>query len=118
MSHTQPTSLCAFCQQPCVPAKDWLNCESCDVAFIYTREGLCIQFSLTIGEWDYALNLYPDADKTVLVGFHKIYGITGSSPKSGVAFDRGNTWIELKHSMVGVTPQNVADKVKMMLVFQ
>lgn len=101
---------CEFCNKPCRPDGQWWECCHCEVAYEKsTKNGHHIKFERVIGEWAYALNLYPEANITVLTGFHNSFNLNSSS--------HGKLEIKLPSMMQNVNQHNCIDKIKLILLF-
>lgn len=102
---------CPYCHEVLEADDRWWVCHTCGVDFVYsTRTGLHIKFDRTIGNWETALNLYPEDNRTVLTAFSSQY-LSGDSSS-------GNTRVEIPHCMTNITPHNVVDKMKLIMVWQ
>ena len=100
---------CLYCGEEC-PVDQWDDnrCYKCQVCFSWGEKGFHILFSSDMNDKKYALNLFPDANLTVLV-------IITYIPGSYKAWDH---YQEMNFQYIpNVTPQNVKDKIKTLLVF-
>ena len=85
----------------------WRQCTTCLVSFVRLADvGTHIKFELGIDDWMVALNLYPEANTCVLTAYHS----EGSLENS--------TRIEMDYCPTDITPANVKEKAKFMLVWQ
>lgn len=109
--------------QPCVSCSKNINwsdanysfyCQDCDVKFSNTRSsGMHIRWDRQIGDWWYYLNLYPDINKTIIMGFHS------SILKEGWSRWSHNKYtIELDYCLKNVNSDNCIEKIKFLLTFQ
>jgi hypothetical protein len=116
--------LCEFCNKQ-IKVKDYFAgdcgsfvCNDCGVTWQSDIEdGIQVKFDRRIDNGvRYCLSLYPERNKTVLI-------IAMPNPNTDpwsystvtrYTYDE----IELKECMEGVTPQNILDKIKMILIFR
>ena len=86
----------------------WNECSSCKVSFTKGRDtnGRHIKFELRIDDWMVALNLYPDANTSVLTAYH---------PEGSL---ENSTRIELDYCPTDITPANVQEKARFILTWQ
>lgn len=111
---------CPYCQRPLIIDGRWSECNKCRVSFAQWDDtpGLHIKWEREIYldngyYWVIALNLYPEANRTILTAFHSNY-IASDNPSD----DLGHTEIKLDHCMTNITPDNCLDKIKFLLVWQ
>lgn len=100
---------CIFCHQSLVPDqwKDY-RCDTCNVVLCnHEMYGAQTLFIRSMNNKRYCLNLFPQANITVLVICNEITN------------ERGRDYKELvfNHNIPNVTPQNAEDKIKTLLVF-
>lgn len=104
---------CPFCKEVLEEDDRWLVCNTCGVDFVYSAlTGLHIKFDRTVGHWEWALNLYPDDNRTVLTAFHSLQ--PGEDWHDNDSYSR----IEIAYCMTNITPNNVIDKIKLIMVWQ
>jgi hypothetical protein len=87
-------------------------CEGCDINYSADDvAGLCIQFKcVQIKNWLYHVCLFPDMHKSFVLGFRQ-YGPNERIPKAGGSFQ-----LQI-NSCLQITPQNLVDKLKLILLF-
>lgn len=92
----------------------WWDCENgCRYDYNYTDDrGYHHKFEAELGDWFCALNLYPEQNKTVVTAFHKDYLAVDH-----IDSNTGHTEISISYCMTSVTPQNVKEKLKLILMF-
>ena|ERR1035437_3550576 len=109
---------CLYCNCECTitsPASDWYDCEPCGVRFANDNSNdiskffkvpfeTHIKFERDIGDWAYALNLFPDSNRTILFPYNTA---SGDYPNE----------IVINHCMNEITPQNCIDKIKTIILF-
>lgn len=99
---------CPYCQQPMTTDDVWKVCHTCRFEFeINSKDGLHLKFYCDMNEMEWALNLYPESNKTYLWG----------APIGSTEIDDPITAIRFKFIVPHVTPTNVADKIKTLLTF-
>lgn len=102
---------CEFCNKNCQQDGNWWTCYHCEASFEESKTlGHHIQFQRSTEDWDYALNLYPESNLTVLTGFQSDFFV---KPK-----DRGRLEIRIPHLMQNVNQHNAMDKIRFILLFQ
>lgn len=102
---------CPFCNQDLEVDGSWIVCEPCGVDFVFhDSTGFHIKFDRTIGKYKAALNLYPEANITLLTAFD--VEASDNDP------DNGYSQIKITYCMTNVTPNNVLDKMKLLMVWQ
>ena len=95
---------CEFCNNPCRKDADWWECHHCEASYRECRLfGRHIKFERTKGEWSYALNIYPQANRTVLTGANREPRIIK---------------LEIPYTLKNVNQHNAMDKIRMLLIFQ
>jgi hypothetical protein len=99
---------CEFCQQETIldSSYDEWKCLTCHVAILsYEGESKHIRFSSHFNNNDYYLNLFTDSQQTLLV------------IKKSDSGDFDFSEIKVEYYLDGVTPDNVIEKIKLLLVF-
>jgi hypothetical protein len=92
----------------------WWDCDPCGYCFTHLKDrGTHHKFELVLGDWCCALNIYSDLNVTVLTAFHTTYGLTDTD----TSHDHGFARIEIPYAMKGITPTNLPDKIKLIMVF-
>lgn len=102
-------NLCQFCQNELTQDGPAMECKTCDVTYFKDRiEGQHIKWERTIGDFSWALNIYPDTNHSSLMGF-----------RCADVYDSNLvlTQISIDHAVQNVNPDNVVDKIKHILVF-
>lgn len=114
MTRTSTIVKCPYCLNFMEEDGAWWDCERCGYDYNYSdTKGPHHKFEYVLGDWCCALNVYPDLNKTVLTAFHTSYGLTDDD----TAHEHGHTHIEIPHAMDDITPDKVADKIKLILMF-
>jgi hypothetical protein len=109
MSHTY--SLCQYCHSPLQQDGGWQTCSTCQVDYYqHDTDGLHIKWWRDIGHLSIALNLFPEANKTLLWVYDQSHNYV-DDPKAV-------TQIEIPYCVQNVTPENCLDKIKLLLTFQ
>ncbi len=99
---------CEYCNKPCQEDGKWWDCYHCGICYEESETlGHHIKFERSQGDWDYALNLYPKANLTVLVAFNRHKPIHEKHDE-----------IRIPHMMKNVNQHNAMDKIRMLLIFQ
>ena len=110
MSHT--TTKCPYCfkmMQEIYSEPGWQECRTCSFLYTHDFNGLHQTFICRVGDLVCYLNLYPDIEKSVLrVDKEPIYS----------NLINNLTEIRINHCMKNITPQNVIDKIKLILLYQ
>lgn len=105
---------CLYCQHPCYADGEWAVCDLCEANYELNDElSFHIRFDRDIGNWTYALNLYPESKRTVLVGFNSKHSLNWGDPLTHKEYLN----IELDSCMKGVTSSNCVNKIKTILLF-
>jgi hypothetical protein len=100
---------CPHCQNPLTKDGPAMECSTCQVAFFHDKiDGQHIKWERTINNFDWALNIYPETNHSSLMGFR-------SSPVHDG--DLVLTQIKIDCAIQNVTPDNVVDKIKHILLF-
>jgi hypothetical protein len=100
---------CTFCQQPFIKDNLWLHCKTCNVSYYADRiQGIHIKWERTIGDFSWALNIYPDANRSALMGFR-----ASTVHDSDLILKQ----FQIDHAIQNVNPDNVVDKIKHILIF-
>lgn len=102
---------CPFCHYDLRGDGEWLVCLTCEVDFSWhDTDGFHIKFDRTIKTWETALNLYPEANKTILTTYDS------RQLSSDDLLEHNSTRVEIAYCMTNITPQNVVEKVKLIMV--
>jgi hypothetical protein len=107
---------CYFCNNPYLHYSDnfgyWQDCKICGVSF---DDEFHIRWERRIGKSQVVLNLYSyhNLNKTVLSAITDDY-LSNIHPDIDSA---GRTEIILDYCMKNVTPENVVEKMKLLLIF-
>jgi len=112
MKHSQTNGLCLYCKQPLHVVGYWEDCKICGVSF---DDEFHIKWERRIGKSQVVLNLYsyPNLNRTVLSAITDDY-LSNIHPDIDSA---GRTEIILDYCMKNVTPENVVEKMKLLLIF-
>lgn len=100
--------ICDYCQEIAIldSRYDEWKCPDCKVTFMtYRGESKHIRFFRSFNHKDYYLNLFTDSQQTKLV------------IKNDNTGDFDFSEININYYLVGVTPENVIEKIKLLLVF-
>lgn len=115
MSHT--ITKCPHCSQMMrVNNAIWQYCSPCGFWSTYddgSGNGWHFKYECYVGDWACALNLYPDDDKSVITAIHKKFMNSNLDDHEHPA-----TRIPINHCIKNITPQNVIDKIKLILLYQ
>lgn len=97
---------CQFCSNKVTEFEDGYRCYICDFSISH-EHGTHIKWQRELGSWSWALNIYPNDNKSVLWG-------SMIDCKSEVKIKT----IKIPYTVKSVTPDNVIQKIKTILIFQ
>jgi hypothetical protein len=101
---------CQFCSNKVTKFEDGFNCYICDFSINSNYENsIQIKWQRNLGNWWWALNIYPENNESVLWG-----SLIDCNSKSEVKIKT----IKIPYTVKNVTPDNVIQKIKTILTFQ
>lgn len=94
------------------PLQSWMKCERCEVIYLQydcDPQYHHIKWERTIGDMEWALNIYPNQNYSVLVGNER---------KSEEPWMDGDfTEIKIDYAITDVSPKNIINKIKTIITF-